>query len=407
MSILSSSRGSVKKLPQRYSVAAHPARSGLFALVLFLLVSPIAGTDTERTDASSEGFPERVNGAYAAALRGEFGKAFRAFEELLQSNPGEFVVYDFYGQVLELKGNFRKAEEVYLRWVRRNQGRKTPEIELLSLRIQDLQKKKEFLEKMKHVGPWKLAKVLKENGFSVKTNIPNRNRDEVIRHLKEIIEKETRLLTGLFDAPMGEVQPMNVFIGGTGEDYEWILRELKRDKIILPYPKAFYAPELRTIALYFDGTADLYSLAHETTHYLVRRYIPEPSPLLDEGLADYMGIRLYKNQAKASLLNWLDHLNWLYENGEWEYPFPRDSDRFKGREGYYLRAWALVSFLIEEGESRLGQLFRKYLNFERGRPVNNDEGFLNFFKENLSETEFKDFVRSWQNFTLNVSYDTI
>lgn len=391
-------------------------KSYLFLLLCLFWVCS-ASKAVDKAEVWNEGFSEKLNQAYQRALSGGFGGAFASFEKLIETNPNEFITYDLYAQALEHKAifydkvpdsrqSYERAVEVYGRWLAHAGTASPMHSEQASERIEELKMKAKFTEVIASAAPWERAKIYGTGAFAIKSNLPEEYCNGVVVQLREIIKREIEILHRIFGNRADEQGWVKLFITGSWEDYKKISREMQPNRPI--QPKAFYLQEANAIVILFDGSLNIKDLAHEVAHYLIHaNYIKSPSQILDEGMAEYVAYKLAKESARAQLLSRLEFMNWLYEQGEWERPFPAESDRFKSLETYYLRAWALIYFLNEGGGESFSQFFREYLIHEKSHSDNDDATFQKFFERNFSKKELEDLNNQWQSFTLSLNYEKI
>lgn len=388
-------------------------------LSLFFLLSFTANPEAaDQHDTPTQGFPEKLHQTYRRALSGDFDQAFGSFEEMIKSNPREFVAYDFYAQALEQKAllhdspaesreTYEKAIILYQTWLDLNGTRDSSHATQAAERIGEIKKKQEFINVVTRATPWERVEAYEEGLYTIKSNLPREYCLEVVAELQKIIHDEIEILSSIFGSRADEEKRLKVFIAGSWEDYKKALEKIAA--IQPPRPKrATYFPEAGILVILFDGSLDKRNLAGAIAHHLIRtNYIKNPSRLLEIGLTEYLAYQLAKKEAAAQILSRLEFLNWLYEQGEWEWPFPSETDRFKSLEAYYLRAWALIYFLIEGGKESFTQIFKKYLDYEMDRNKNNDQTFQQFFEKNLTDQGMHDLRDQWQSFTLSLSYKKI
>lgn len=384
----------------------------LFALVLLpfqLELQASKNAEENPTENPARSFPEKIHQAYGYVMEGKFDQSSSLFEKLLKTNPDEFVVYDAYAQACEFGGNYLRAIMIYKRWIARDRLLTREETKEASKKIEELKKKQEFSETMLHAESWEWAPTYQTDKFLVKTNIPEKYHAQVLDQLRQIIRSEKDILQNIFGYPANQRDWMKVFITGRREDYFQLLRELKKSKPAPVFPTASYFHETKTIAILFDGLIDQTVLTHEVAHYLIQNhYVQIPSPILNEGLAEYLAYKLAKESAKSRLRENLGYMNWLYDQGLWESALEDPSKNpYPGDRVFYLRAWTLIYFLLEGGGPFFNTFFKKYLDHERNNLVNNFETSWKFFQQNLTKEQFRNLNNKWQEFTLNLTYEKI
>lgn len=378
------------------------------------------------TKQESIGFPERLHQAYHYGRLRQFNKSTPAFEELLRTNPDEFIVYDFYAQTLDAKRDYPEAILVYEKWLPHSKGN-GPDLDEVAEKISRLRKKEAFKALMAGAPPWEDAKVYGTIEFTVKSNIPKEYQNEILSQVREIISKERKLLEGIFGYPLENEPSMKVFIAGCLKDYEKLLHEFRPSEERV-YTQGSYLSEARNMIVFFDGDTDLTLLAHEMAHHLILRYIKSPSMLLNEGLAEYLSYQVAKEAAKVRLLDHIQLIHWLHEQGEWEstkdiFRIWQDYLGLKSRQVFldlkqinqldeasrifYMGTWTLIYFFIEGGDEFYNNFFRNYLAYERNNQVNDFNTTTHFFDSNLTHKQIKDFDNKWTQFVLNLTYDRI
>lgn len=387
-----------------------------FLTVIFpsiLLLFSVTLNAAEEADWSNKGFPEKINEAYQAALKGEYGKSFDLFEKLLASNSKEFIVYDLYAQALERDGKFKKAISVYERWQYGSENLSPKESELISSKIEALQRRIKFFEQdIALIKPWHQATGYHVGHFKIKTNIPKKYHEEVLGHIREITERETEMLRPLFGNTISFDEEVRVFIVSSRSIYDQVVfKELERQRPPT-WPHPFYSPQKRAIVVLFEGVLQLPSLAHEIAHTLLRDLsIRNPSLLLDEGLAEYLSLKVTKAYAKAEILDYLEILHWLTNQGKLEDTFADNFRWFDLRQRdprpSYARAWSLIHFFIEGGDELFGDFFKKYLAYEKDNSVNDNRSAWKFFQENLTPEQIDTLLNKWQRFVLTLGYESI
>ncbi len=373
------------------------------------------------------GFPERLNQAYRYGRLRQFNKSTPAFEELLRTNPNEFVVYDFYVQTLDAKGDYSAAIRIYEEWLPKSKGNGSGNPDEIAEKISRLKKKEVFKTLMAQAEPWENAKISGTVEFSVKSNVPKEYQDKILSQMREILRQERKLLEEIFGYPIEDQPSMKVFIAGSLEDYEKLLRQFRPGEERV-YAQGSYLSEARNMVIFFDGDTDITLLAHEVAHHLIYNYINNPSMLFNEGLAEYLSYKLTKVYAKTRILDNIQLVHWLHDQGEWQgtvdiFRMWQDYMGFRAREVFldleevnqfdetsrmfYMGAWTLTYFFTEGGDEFFSDFFRKYLAHEMKNEVNDFNTTTHFFDSNLTPDEVKAFDNKWVKFVLDISYDKI
>jgi len=402
-------------------------RYGLFLLCCFLATSSVLKASDEPTSKPVIGFPQRLDEAYHYGRLKQFNKSIAAFEKLIETNPGEFIVYDLYAQTLDLKQDYSGAVAVYEKWSPHRKGNGPGNPDEVTEKISRLKKKQEFKALMEKAEPWDDAKVYGTVEFAVKSNVPKEYQDKILSQLSEIIRKERRLLEDIFGYSVEDQPYMKVFIAGRLEDYKKLLHEFNPDSEKV-YRQGSYFSDSHGMIVFFDGDIDLTVLAHETAHHLIDHYIKNPSMLLNEGLAEYLAYKLTKEHAKTKLLNDLELMNWLYDQGRlgnvldifkiWrsyldelamkDFVDLKTYDRLdRTTRMFYLRAWTLIYFFIEGRDKFSSKFFKDYLAYEKNNPTNDYNTAAKFFEKNLTLEQVKSLDNKWSQFMSSITYDKI
>ncbi len=135
-----------------------------------------------------------------------------------------------------------------------------------------------------------------------------------------------------------------------------------------------------------------------------------------------------KEHAKTRLLDHLQLIHWLHDQGQWEstkdiFLVWQDYIRYMAKEAFidletfgqyddarrlfYVAAWTLIYFFIEGGDEFFSEFFKKYLAYENANSVNDFNTAAQFFDQNLTPEQIKDFDSKWGQFVLNLTYDKI
>jgi len=327
-------------------------------------------------------------------------------------------------QALDGHGRYKPAIVLYRKCLTRCQLGGFHSRDYLLGRIEELRNKESFRKAMEKAEPWERATATGSREFLIQTNIPHRYHAALFDQLKEIIQKEKNLLQEILGAPKNEPPPVKIFVAGREEEY---LQLLGSPSGVFSY--AYYFPEKEATFVLFNGALDKLTVAHEVTHHLIRAYhVRNPSTLLSEGLAEYLSYKVAKSSARARLLDRIEAMHWLSDQGQWEraldifplwklYSFDRKTQLIqKSREWartrevadvFYLRAWSLIYFFIEGQNDFFVGLFRRYLDYEKNNPANDYQTSLKFFNENLTPEQIKDLDHQWGRFTLEAAYEKI
>jgi len=381
----------------------------------------------EEAGQGSLGFPERLDEAYQFRRLGQWKKAIAAYEKLLQANPEEFLVHDAYAQTFAAKGDFMRAVDIYQDWLR-HYGKEPQAAGAVAEKIEGLKAKESFQQLMGEADPWEKATVSGTIEFTVKSNVPNPYRQQVLSQFLDMVRAEKKLFAEIFGDPVEHLAFMKIYIVGRNEDYGKALEELGYPGAPPPH-QAFYLRDQATIVIYFNGGLDLPILAHEASHHILyTHYVPNPSWLLDEGFAEYVAYKIAKPVAQDYLHGLLEKMNWLFDQGAWDdlsdvfdawFQYAQIHERgaimtpekhlrlHQAKRLLYFGGWTLVHFLIEGGGDSMREVFTKWVAYERNQEVNDYETGLRFFKEHLTPEEQEALNEQWLDHVLNLTFEKI
>ena len=383
-------------------------------------VSSLIAGETQQTP---KNFNERLNQAYRTVLSNDPAQGIALFEELLAANSNEWLIYDAYSQALKLRGNFDHVRQVYEKALLSQIPVITPwRGEDIRHRIATLEQQKKFAGEMATAPSWQEAKVFGSQSFVVKTNIPDSYYYPVAQRIRDLIQKEKRLLEEIFGKSEKVLPLMNIYLFGRYPEYfDFMQAGLdERERRYPIYVRGYYDPERKIMAIYFDGTLDWEEIAHEMSHFLLKElYVDEPSRWLNEGLAQYISFEVEKDDSKTQIFGILEFLNWNYDQGA----LNGLDDFFHSWEKYekeifynpfllkhylfYHLSWTLVHFFIEGGDSFYHDFFKHYLKVEQESGILTYASVKAYFDDNLSKEKLKELEDKWIKHTLNLTYDKV
>ncbi len=337
------------------------------------------------------------------------------FKELLSSNPDEWLIYDVYAESLRKRGDFGRSIRVYKRALSRKQSMADRKEEIRR-RIKDIEDQKIFAKAMQKALPWDKAQTFGTADFIIKTNVPQEFYLVFLQRISDLYGKEKGMLEKIFDLPSRVPPGLNIFLFGRSSEYEAFARsELGQAEILSP---AYYNPAKKTMAVYCHGNTEWILVAELMAFYLLEQlYVPEPSLWLGSGLQQYIAYRLEKENAKARISQWIEFLNWLYNQGEWQDMNDLFSSWVKYQKGGALDkalqakrkldvlSWAIVHYFLEGGSAQYGSFFKEYLKFEMEDGIKTYASVQNYFEEHLSKEEMQKLSNDSIRYALSLNYD--
>ncbi|MFH0984389.1 MAG: tetratricopeptide repeat protein [Candidatus Omnitrophota bacterium] len=367
----------------------------------------------------SSTFHDTLDKAYLYGVRGQFNKSIPLFEQLLKSHPEEWIVYDFYDQILELKGDFPGAEQILKQALEKNLSNQKEQIEA---RLNTLEEKKEFAQAMKAAPSWTGAQVFGNQEFVIKTNIPEIYHRPLIEHLGDLLRKEKKLMTDILGPEKKPASYVKVLIVGRYSEYLTLMDEWKKkfEDVGGGRPlgghgsKGFIDNHENEIVIYFDGSWDWYAMAYGMAHCLLGNfYASSPSRFASEGLAQYISYKLEKKDAKSEILSKLEFINFLYGQGELEHAmavfshWPGYGMTRSDEQMFALMSWSLTYFFIERGHPVFKDFFEQYLKYERENASNDMNTSHDCFTQHLSQAQMNELDKEWIKFILGITYEKI
>lgn len=397
------------------------ARLWFSSLIFLLFMGLPLQAATEQKKQLYHDFNSGFQKAKRHVSRGEFQKANALFEELLKLHPGEWNVYDAYGQALQFEGDFDGTIKVYRQALVHSHefgpGRKE---EILRL-IRIAEKKKDFAKAMAGASPWKEAVVFGSQEFAVVTNLPKEYRTPLFDKISELIPKEKKALAEIFGKKDGASSYLKIFVFVRPEEYrDFIMKRFSERRDYSPvYSPIQYHEDEKRIIIYFYGGWDWLNLAREMVrHFLRELYIQHPSRFLDDGLAEYLSLKLEKESAEQIARQNLEFINWLYDQGKLEHAMDVFSHwksfeqalsikRWEEELNLFLpMVWSLTYFFLEGNDPFFQDFFKRYLKYEQ------ENGFSltydmarQFFEKHLSADQTRDLDNKWGRFTLGLTYE--
>ncbi len=410
-------------------------------LVIFacILIAPPLGhfSTILHAEIAAKQEPTDFNGqlhlAYQIGLLGDLKESTSRFEKLLKSNPTEFIVYDFYAQILERHGNYSKAIEIYEKGLPHDKISDRPgDPSDIRTKIGVLHQKMEFAKKMKDIGPWRKLRPFIFEGYWVTTNVPGRTAEEILAKFDYYFNGTKAVLATIFEKPAIPRSRLHIVLITRQQDYVEYKNNLRRKKINL-YPSPFqwkstYLPQLKELVIFYDGEHDETALVNQLTQYfLVESYISNPSAFLTVGIGDYVAYKLAKRPARRYLLDNLELMNWFYDQGGWEDAL----DIFPAWEAYasyqhlrripsewivpyidsmnlfHLRSWSLIYFFLDGTDEYFTSFLKKYLAYEIQNRRNDSKTARDFFKKNIPKNKLEELNNKWGKFSIGITYEKI
>lgn len=357
-------------------------------------------------------FNFQLQKAYVTGVSGQQNISEPLFKELLNQHPQEWIVYDFYTQILQMAGRLQAAKNIYGQALKEFPDRK----EEIEGRMETLNKVEKFAEEMKTAPPWEEAKTFGSNAFTIQSNIPEIYFRSIHDHILEFMGQEMAILKSLLGEPVRKARPIKVSVFGRIEEY----RNFGDKKGTRYVSGAYYDPDNAHIVIYFDGATPWESIAHELSHALLHEYyIEQPSMFVDEGLAMYLEYKLAKQDIKSDLISNLEYLKWLDAQGELEHAFSLfkfwqnygasnwSDSPLSRKSDFYLISWSLVHFFIEGKDPRFESFFRGLLKEEQQSGNHFIRETLDYFDKHLSKEEREDLDFQWGAHFLDLTPETV
>lgn len=371
-------------------------------ILIFLAVSCVSGfAENEPRDFNTE-----LAEAMAFAQRGRLLEAAGAFASLLEKHPDEWLVYEGYAAMRTMVGDYEGAIALYEQAAERIPDR----AENIRQQIRVLRSVHTYRTEMASAPPWAQAKSYSTRRFVIQTNIPAASRELLIKKITELFDKALKLYETMLGPAGREPGLFRVLVPGRVEEYMAIAGSG------LP-SQAFYNPEDQNIVIRYDGVIDWASVAHELAHFILRDlYISEPSAMVDEGLAYYAGYELEKEDSWTAVSHSLEHMNWLFDQGQvegvmsvfdWWEKFETSGPAVtagESRAAFHEISWTLAGFFMTTKDPAFRGFFLKYLEYEKGRASNTVWSAKNYFAENLASEQLKAMDAAWSRYVLDEDY---
>jgi tetratricopeptide (TPR) repeat protein len=393
----------------------------MFALLFFFFL-PLAVSSQQ---AAPMTFHEKYSQARDLAGQGDFYRAKKIFEDLMVSHPEEIIVFDTYADFCQARGNIRKAIQIYSQWLQNN-GSNGQSSEMVAEKLKTLEDRLELEKLMKAAPPWEKASVSGNQIFIFKTNVPEPYAGKMLRRIQELINEEQKELEKIFGAPPHYPRKaLKVYLMGRSEEY----MDLRRQRIGHAQGRlssAVYLPDTQEILILAQNTTDG-MISHELSHHLIRRYIPEPSRFLDEGLAEYFSFKFDKSLRSVDLRDNLEFINWFYDQGKMESfslvfdmwaqgimaENSLDPRTFLMQQNaidiFYLFAWYSVGFFVETKDAFFKNFFRDYWRYEAKTSGGNKnpQTILDYFKKRLTVEQLQRLDDAWVRYGLGLKYEDV
>ncbi len=207
--------------------------------------------------------------------------------------------------------------------------------------------------------------------------------------------------------------PIRCRLYGRYADFE----EYRRKTNAPPYAGAFFSAQTNSVVASFEGGAEsaLQVLLHECAHVIQERYIPNPIPWFDEGLATYFdGTRFDRHRNVISCCN-SRHLKTLramikrdrliawkkfFEVQRYQLDLDFRQNVLNVHD-FYAQAWGVVFYLGHAGDEQK-KLFEKFI---KGMNTGRERSKLLLTHMARSEDEFRDFIKRSGHDWLYQTYD--
>lgn len=381
--------------------------TGLFFSLSLFAESPKTPSD----------FHSRIAQAYQEFFKDQKSGA-EFFERLIEDNPDEYLIYDGYAQALIHRSDFETAKKILQRALERVPAKSPELLENIQSRMAVLEEIKSFQATLRGAMPWKQAKLFGTAHFAFRTNFPEAYAMKIAEKLERYLAKEKEILEDIFKMRVEDFPYTLVYLTGRPEDYQDLLAERKAKGDAIPsVPVAGYFSSFdNSFIIYFDGISDERTLAHEMAHFLIHNgFIAHPSPVFDEGLAEYIAIQVVKESIRWDLLWRLKTMDWTYNQGGYQSVdeiFESGKRYFsKGhpREGnaFYFGAWTLVHYFLKGNGPFFKSFFQQWLKYEKENALNTFESTEIFFKDNLTAEQKNKLDDGWIRHFLHLTYEKI
>ncbi len=337
-----------------------------------------------------------------------------SFEELLQDDPQDRAIYDAYAQTLMGEEKFDEAIAVYQRAVQMGDKLENNNGTSLQEAIKEVRSTKKFYEDMKKAPSWGQARKLSFEGGELVTNIPQEYSEPMVRSLGSFVAEEKTMLEEILGLPKKEKTFLRISVAGRPEEYKVLWRQKDFSKKELA--SGGFNVGKNEIIVFFTGGDIRWTLAHEFAHYFLREfYTEQPSRFLDEGLANFLSLKLGKTGAKAVAEEILGRLKSLREEGElksaldlfpaWErYEQSPDAEK---KEDFYLRAWSLTAFFLDGKNAFFRKFFLDYIQYEFQTRLFSPKDAERYFRANLPEDKIRELDEEWGRFIDQMNYDNL
>jgi tetratricopeptide (TPR) repeat protein len=353
-------------------------------------------------------FNSSLRQAFRYSQNGHYDQALPVFEKLLAANPDEWIVYDLYSRAHERQGNYKAAASLYRQALEKFPLRK----EEIEDRLKSLGKWEAFEKAMQEAPSWDKAQVYGSSRFLIKSNIPSAYIKPLEEKMDELLQQEMALLNKIFGASGELHSPIKLIIFGRREEYQKYNEENQGKGRF--YSIANYDRNRKELIFYFYGSGEWSSIAQEMVHHLLRElYIPNPSTFIEAGMATYLAFKLQKGEVKSDVLQNIEFLNWLFDQGELEHAFAffriwKDYEKdLSAIRHFYIVDWSLTHFFLEGNDPFFKDFFLQYLQYEKSNDYNNEVTAEEYFSKKLSSAAQAELDEKWGKYCLNLTYDKV
>lgn len=386
-------------------------KNKVFILSIFLLSSFLSSAFSE-TEAPKN-FYEKLQLAINYSSTKQLPQAIALFEELLNANPDDKNIYEKYAAALARNENYEGAIAVLERALKVKGELRHGSTLSIEDNIQRIKQIQLFNQQMKTEPPWEEARRIVFGKADMRTNIPTDYAVSLARDLREMIEKEKKILEEILGPTKNDLDYFKVVVPGRWAEYKEIYKQKFGGAVVAA---AVYDEKTKELLIPYSGAGDYFSIAHELTHLLVEDlYGFKPSRFLVEGLAQYVSFKLAKKDGEVEIRECIQLLNSAYDQGILQHAmqlFPawkscETSLRGQGCVEFYAHAWSLIAFFIDGKNKKWNDFFQEYLKSERDGIFFSPDSVEKYFKEKLTPADIKDLDDQWLHFVLNLKYENV
>ncbi|MDP3921083.1 MAG: tetratricopeptide repeat protein [Candidatus Omnitrophota bacterium] len=230
-------------------------------------------------------------------------------------------------------------------------------VETAQQAYKDYVRQREFERKTK-TGEWKDAEVLESRYFKLKTNVGDPYRTEFLASLDEYVDDLTKILTPIFGEKV-IAQPkadLNIYadkISFVRDSYDYYFSDAV-------FFSGVFVREKNTLYYHFTEELKTGGIIHEIAHWVMADLMIRAPAWLDEGVADYVSMKLSGIDFLENRLAGKTYMSELYRFGK----LP-DLDRVIKTRDYQPRSYVLwrnaAQFFFEYENGKYIPRLRKYI----------------------------------------------